>query len=311
MIIMSFYKYTTISTATIVLQNKSLRWSSPLLFNDLEECQFTPFTEDQYLNAYSTYIKILKECAEGHSEYDSSKFTQINQVIIQAMRLAIQRGNFEDEGLADSLLNISTQFGSNFYRDYVNTALIGTFRILCVTEKYDNSLMWSYYADQHYGCVIELEQVYIDEPKLLRQGHIRYHENLEPLSNPIDMLLYGETKEVRDLMIRDVIFSKRTNWSHEEEYRFLFSETLGNITTTINMQTNEKNIKVTDQSENLFTDVNVPKESIKSITFGARTDPKNVQKILNVISEHNYEIDLYQMKMINGQLIRKNLIFSE
>lgn len=308
---MSFYKYTTISTASLVLQNQSLRWSSPLLFNDLEECQFTPFTENQYLNAYSDYINILKECAEGHSRYDSRKFTDINQTIIQFMKLAIQRGTFDDDGLASSLLNMSTQFGPNFYREYINTALIRTFRILCVTGRYDNSLMWSYYANEHYGCVIELKQVYVDEPRLLRQGHIRYHENLEPLSNPIDMLLYGETKEVRDLMIKDVIFSKGQKWNHEEEYRFLFSETWGQITTTINMQTNEKNIKVADQPEDLFTDVSVPKESIKSITFGARTNSEDMEKILHVISEKNYEIDLYQMKLINGKLTRETLVFSE
>jgi len=190
---MSFYKYTTLSTASIVLQNKSLRWSSPVLFNDVEECQFTPFTEDQHLNAYNTYIKILEECAKGNSDYDSSKFTNINQTIIHLMKLSIEQETFSTEGLAKSILNLSNQFGSNFYREFLNTALLRTFRILCVTEKYDNNLMWSYYADQHYGCVIELEQVCLDETKLISQGHIRYHENLEPLSNPIDMLLYGET----------------------------------------------------------------------------------------------------------------------
>ena len=112
-------------------------------------------------------------------------------------------------------------------------------------------------------------------------------------------------------MIRDVIFSKRTNWSHEEEYRFLFSETWGEITTTIDMQTNNKKIEVKHQLENLFTDISISKESIKSITFGARANPTDIEKIVNLLSEDNYEIDLYKMKMVNGQLIRENLAVSE
>ncbi|MBE2165781.1 DUF2971 domain-containing protein [Acinetobacter oleivorans] len=307
---MSFYKYTSISTANIVLKNKSLRWSSPVLFNDLEECQYTPFTKDQYLSAFEKYIEILTQCAKGQSHYDTTKFSDVTQLTIRVMQLSMQSGTFDVKGIAESMLSMSTNFDSD-YRDYINKALIRCFRILCVTGRYDNNLMWAHYADQHNGCVIELEQLYVEEPRLLRQNHVRYHENLEPLSNPIDMLLYGETKEIRDLMIKDVIFSKRTNWSYEEEYRLLFSESFGEITTTLDTQTKEKKLDIKYQSESLFTDVNIPKESIKSIIFGARTSSEDIENIEKTLSENDYVIDLYQMKMIDGKLLKEKLIFSD
>jgi hypothetical protein len=81
---MSFYKYTNISTATLVLRNKSLRWSSPLIFNDLEECQFTPFTNEQHLSSHNAYIKILTECAKGGGfNYNPNKFSEISKMLIQ------------------------------------------------------------------------------------------------------------------------------------------------------------------------------------------------------------------------------------
>ena len=37
-----FHKYTTPSTAVAVLESTTLRWSSPLIFNDCQEFAFIP-----------------------------------------------------------------------------------------------------------------------------------------------------------------------------------------------------------------------------------------------------------------------------
>lgn len=306
---MSFYKYTNISTATLVLRNKSLRWSSPLIFNDLEECQFTPFTKEQHISSYNAYIKILTECAEGRLIYNINKFSEISQQIIQVMRISMKQGTFDTNDtkhFSEVMLNMASNPESN-YREFINTAFIKCFRILCVTEKDDNSLMWAHYADSHYGCVIEFESLYTEKPRFLREGYVRYHENLQPRSNPLDMLLYGETEEVRDLMIRDVAFSKRTSWSYENEYRLMFTESYGEITTKVDMQTQIKDIVVKYQSDELFTDVGIPKESVKSIIFGARTTEKDIQTILEVLSENDYKCKLLQMKMKDGRMIKEEL----
>lgn len=303
---MSFYKYTSINTAALVLQNSSLRWSSPLLFNDLEECQFTPFTKEQHLKSHETYIQVLEGCARGHLVYNTNKFSDITMQLIQVVALSMAKGTYDRKDYSDVLTNISANPDSD-YRDFMNTALIRCFRVLCVTEKYDNSLMWAHYADQHYGCVFEFEKLYDKEPRLLRKGYVRYHENVEPRSNPLDMLLYGETDEVRDLMIRDVAFSKRTSWEYEQEYRFMFSESFGEITTKIDMQNNTKGIIVNRQSEQLFTDVNFSKKSLKFIIFGVRCTSKDINSIVDILQNSDYQCDLYQMKMRDGALFKEEL----
>ncbi len=303
---MNFYKYTNISTATLVIKNKTLRWSSPLVFNDLEECQFAPFTKEQFLSSYNDYIKILTECATGQSIYNFNKFSDVSKLIIHVMRMSMVQGTFDTKGFTVDVLNIFSNPESD-YRDFTNTALIKCFRILCVTDKYDNNLMWAHYADQHFGCVLEFESLYSKKPRLLREGYVRYHENLQPKTNTLDVLLYGETEEERDLMIRDVAFSKRTSWNYENEYRLMFAESFGEITATIDMRTKKKETAVKYQSDELFTDVSISKESIRSIIFGVRTADKDIKKVLEALSENDYQCKLYQMKMKNGCMIKEEL----
>ena len=305
---MAFYKYTSISTASLVLKNKSLRWSSPILFNDLEECQFVPFTKDQYLEAYKNYIKILTEYAKGSElNYDFQNFSEINHMIIQLMRMLINRGTFSTEGYEELMLNIIPQNPETDYRDFINNAYISCFRVLCVTENLDNPLMWAHYADQNCGCVIEFENLYKYKHRFLREGYVRYHENLKPKLKLLDILLYGESAEIKDLIIGDIAFSKRTSWSYEKEYRLMFHENFGQIITKFNIQPKEKKITVRNQPDKLFTDVAIPVDSVRSVIFGARTSVEDMNEIKTIISTNNYKCTLYKMVLSEGQLKKKEL----
>lgn len=301
---MAFYKYTTTPTAEIILKNKSLRWSSPQIFNDIEECQFTPFTQESSMKAFEMYEKIIEQCASGCLLFDHKPFSENTRLLISVVELCRQTGNSSSFLSMDFLKN-----HGEMHLEYINKGLINCFRVLCVTTKCDNNLMWAYYADQHYGCVLELEKVFIKPPRQLKEGEVRYHENLEPLSNPLDMLLYGETPEVKDLMTKDILFSKRTDWKHEEEYRFMFTESFGEITSTLNMQTNKFEMSNKYQSDKRYTDVPILKESVKSITFGVRTSDEDVKNIVDVASQNQFDCSFYKMKMLGGALIREPLIF--
>jgi hypothetical protein len=60
----SFFKYASTSTATVVLTNRTLRWSSPVLFNDPfdvpREVTFG-FTPDDVFQAASRHLTTLIE----------------------------------------------------------------------------------------------------------------------------------------------------------------------------------------------------------------------------------------------------------
>ncbi|MBE7689071.1 MULTISPECIES: DUF2971 domain-containing protein [Tenacibaculum] len=304
---MSFFKYTNISTASLVLKNKSIRWSSPSLYNDLEECQFTPFTEKELIESHKNYINTIEWYARGLSlGYDTSKFTSITKTLINLFRLSMNNGTYSKEKFMEYVLDANKNF-ENDYTNYINTVVIKCIRILCVTKIYDNKLMWAHYADQNYGCVIEFESLYNLKPNFFKEGFVKYHENLKSKSKPLDYLLYGETKEIQDLMIQDIIFSKRTVWDYEKEYRLMFRENFGEVNFELNMETREQKYTISNLPENLYTDVNFPIKSVKSIIFGARTKKEDKKKLIDIINKDSFCCKFYQMKIDNGNLIKEEI----
>lgn len=299
---MNFYKYTTISTAELILEHKSLRWSSPLVFNDIEECQFTPFTEEQNIQAFDMYKKILDQCANGCLLFNVNDFSENTNFLIRLISICKSQGK-DFTCMPEELLDGF----SDMFRDYINKGLVNSFRVLCVTTEYDNNLMWAHYGDQHSGCVIEFDEVFSEKPHLLREGKIRYHENIKPLSNPLDMLLYGETPKIKELMIKDIIFSKRTSWQYENEYRFMFVENYGQTTFKLDMQTNKYEITSDSEKVDLYSDVPISRDSIKSITFGVRTKLEEINKFVSMAGKYQFNCNFYQMKMKSGSLIKEQL----
>ena len=118
------------------------------------------------------------------------------------------------------------------------------------------------------------------------------------------MFLYGETPEIRDLMIQDVIFSKRSIWNYEEEYRLMYSENFGHIKFEHNFQTNEKSLTASNQTDELFTDVPISEDFIKSITFGARVTDEKIMEMKEHLKFNNINYALYKM-ILNGELLER------
>ncbi|WP_433777742.1 DUF2971 domain-containing protein [Flavobacterium anhuiense] len=301
---MNHFKYTTFDTTKLIIKNKNIRWSSPLKFNDIEECQFVPYSKESFEKANHEYFDILTKIAKGENvDVDYQKLKPISHMLIDAIRLSIKQNTFDTSNIVDDALNLVSNPEAD-YREYINNGLIRIFRILCVTAKYDNKLMWAHYGDQHFGCVIELSKLYIDKPRGLKEGRVDYHENLYPRTNSLDVFLYGETPEIRDIMIQDVIFSKRSIWNYEEEYRLMYSENFGNIKFEHNFQTNEKSITASNQTDQLFTDVPISKDYIKSITFGVRVTDEKISEMKEHLQSNEINCTLYKM-ILNGSSLER------
>lgn len=301
---MNYFKYTTFDTTKLIIENKTIRWSSPLKFNDIEECQFVPYSKESFEKANREYFDILIKIAKGENlEIDYDRLSPITHMIIAMNRISIEQNTFDSSNIIDNVLNLASNPEAD-YREYINKGLIRVFRILCVTAKFDNRLMWAHYGAEHYGCVIELSKLYVNKPRGLKEGRVDYHENLYPKTNSLDILLYGETPEIRDLMIQDVIFSKRSIWNYEEEFRLMYSENFGNIKFEHNFQTNEKSLTASNQTDQLFTDVSINKDFIESITFGARVTEEKILEMKEHLKSNDINCNLYKM-ILNGSSLER------
>lgn len=204
---MSLFKYVTLSRVDI-LQNQEIRYTQPGAFNDPFEMPaflvtaiypdiFAKYVADQLPNRlrqhYEQLPSAIKEkiSVENFCGLAEREKKPINEHAKQFIELATPR-------LRDSLRAFDQQVG-----------------ILSLTESPMNLLMWSHYANEHRGMVIEFDEKHSsfndrrspnDEFGYLRR--VKYTDD-----RPVGTLL--------DFDFADFFLTKSTEWSYEKEWRIL------------------------------------------------------------------------------------------
>jgi hypothetical protein len=151
-----FYKYTSTRVAKTVLTTRRLRWRSPLLFNDpfdvTQELRLN-FDERGLSAALTDRVGWLIEHADPgtpikHLFFGPMMLWAAGQAPDARRRLA--RGLTQGEGG-------STPGQAAALKSLKDTwsAMVPTFRILCLCELNDVAPMWHRYADKFQGVVLE------------------------------------------------------------------------------------------------------------------------------------------------------------
>jgi hypothetical protein len=153
----SFFKYMPAEIAKIILKNKTLRWSSPLEFNDPfdipREIAVNISHETLKEASASKFIELIENPPETTDHLDprikhlvdatKHKATpEMKEELIRKIRAEEFDPSQGENGL-DMLRLMWRQ-------------MIPLFRILCLSERYDVISMWLHYADKYKGVVIEL-----------------------------------------------------------------------------------------------------------------------------------------------------------
>ena len=87
-----------------------------------------------------------------------------------------------------------------------------TLRMLCLSEVYDNILMWSHYSDGHRGIVLQFDTAYIAKQFVSRCEKVDYYSDFPTLRD------YNE--RFREQMF---LLAKSDHWSYEKEWRIINS----------------------------------------------------------------------------------------
>lgn len=167
----TLFKYMTAKVAKIVLVNHTLRWSSPLCFDDpfdiLRDFNLGFKIEDIKKPVIDEIIKLLyRRVASGiHSTSFVERFLRRLQKVNYTERdkiLSLRLPQFICEKIKYN------NDGAGMKKQW--TEFIPEFRILCLSEACDNLPMWSHYSDSHKGVVLELQSISnLDSPWLMAQ----------------------------------------------------------------------------------------------------------------------------------------------
>lgn len=264
---MKLYKYRGLQEYNFEsLEKNTISASHRIMLNDPAEF----FIDRRELDAFmqnAPYI-LLKDMIKP---YKDQEFNHFYHGITREERLIIKR--YEKQGRGEQY--IIDQLGFNKEKlalglSLINKALeaLGNIGLFCLSKNYNNMLMWSHYANEHKGFIIEYD---ISILKMAYSNCI--HFDIEYLETPpkisITDILYdpeGPNGDEKTFNLAQKLFSKKaTDWRYEQECRIIYLDS---------------GIK------EFFA-------PISSIYFGLNMSEENKNRILNILK--NKDIKFYQM----------------
>lgn len=217
-----FYKYTSTQTAKIILRTRSLRYSSPLLFNDpfdnSQELRLD-FEESELAEAVRARFADLIEA--GREAEIRGRFTL--DLGLSLIRRGLSRATPElrhdiaEEVRATPVLTESE--GLRGLRQVWNSMVVNM-RVFCVSESHTITPMWNHYADEYRGVVLELEASDEIGNDLITARKVRYLDPpaIATIEEWTDAILGLDGKQIEDLF-RELQFTKHPDWEKEQEWR--------------------------------------------------------------------------------------------
>ncbi len=151
-----FYKYVSAEVAKIVLVNKTLRWSSPLLFDDRYDVTRELAAGLEPSEMQECIINRIIDLVQSAEELPSGLYPNL-RFILETLRKSGR------DDLKEKVINTLHDSKSGLIRESQGLselkimwdAMLPMFRILCLSARNNIVKMWERYADEYRGVVLE------------------------------------------------------------------------------------------------------------------------------------------------------------
>ncbi len=218
-----FFKYTTRSTAEIVLKTSALRWSTPALLNDPYDIQF-----DMHLEVDAAKLRRLALDKSYDAWYGAGPYVpapgNIQGELVAAYRdkfPKLTREQYDSEfgqSIVDGLQNALEKLPE---RHIAIRKLAARAKILCQSEVGNSLPMWAYYAEQHKGVVLRFKpRVDLDSIWLVAKPVVYSHTMPRLFDEEFLSDLSAGTRNIDTKQLLDrTVYTKSIEWAHEREWR--------------------------------------------------------------------------------------------
>jgi hypothetical protein len=280
----TFFKYMTAKVAKIVLVNHTLRWSSPLLFNDpfdvLRDFNLGFDIEEIIQPVVNEVTKLIYRRVTSGTQ--STPFIEKNWKRLQKLNSA-QRDIILSSRLPKFIRHVIKRNNDNSKKQW--TKFIPEFRILCLSEIGDNILMCSHYSDSHKGIVLELQPINtLDSPLLIAQPVV-YQDSPPILVTKQEWI--NHITEQKPLNVSQWKFyepctlTKTIDWKYEKEWRVVSF-----------MDTGESGL----YSDYLFN----PSEA-RAVYLGSEISNEDTHDIISLLKYDLSHVRVYRTKKIEHE----------
>jgi len=223
---MRFFKYVTANTARTILENSTLRWSSPAMFNDPFDTQFDLHLEFDEATIIDLVFDEFWKIFSGQKILEPAN--SLGRVL--ELFLARERGLTPDEifrrheheirdAVTKSIAIAKTRIPEELHPH--QRLLLRNAKLLCLSEVHDNILMWSHYAQNHSGAVLEFDSDERKDSPFKMAERVIYSKTMPRLMNEKEMVqfLSGQWRMNPYEIVHNEIFVKADDWSYEKEWR--------------------------------------------------------------------------------------------
>ena len=245
----NFYKYRRIGeyTEAIFVRNE-LFFAAPASFNDPFDCAF----------------HIIVEGQDNQRVFESMAFSEIRNkmphlTLPEAVEAAQQVGAAIIERKAEEFRDISVE---KLARDSNNK--VG---VLSLSEKNDDILMWSHYADCHKGICLEFST---SQRSFFRDARPVNYDDEFPALNLHDIVVDEDLRKTAPWML-----TKARQWEYEKEWRVLDFDC--------------------GPGPKAF-----PPESLTGVILGCRISDEDRERVSSWLQSRGCEVPLYQAKQVAG-----------
>lgn len=216
------FKYTSIETARVMLENRTIRFGTPLDYNDPFDAQWntlwqlsTPeFNEAMVVMALGP--DLAPSCIDPRlREWIIEERTRHQQLSLDERKEQIREmAAVLDQGL---VAHLPDQLLKRLNR----------LRVFCLAQRPDSVQMWGYYAQEHAGVVMAFDTLALERTWEIPAEQVMYAENLPEIVDPelfFDFYFCGGALPSIDheRAARAWTLTKARGWAHEEERRFVF-----------------------------------------------------------------------------------------
>jgi hypothetical protein len=230
-----FYKLVTRDIAKIIIEHRTIRWRTPLQFNDPFDTQTRLTAEVDPETFAERFVQRLGELALGP---DVPSFYDQHNKLHQSVVRTLDKLHPEERGKALEHLRASAlQAGKKLsgLLEQLSEQLAQQLqhgRVFCLTESINNVVMWSHYAEEHRGVGFKLRVLDdIDHPFRIAR----------PVIYSDSYVCVGDSEQMADHFTRaapidlaelswKIVYLKHSDWRYEKEwrcYRPMLSEPVG------------------------------------------------------------------------------------
>lgn len=271
------YKYATAATGIAVLTTQTLRWSSPLIFNDPFDVprEWEGFTfaelEEAMIHRFASYLR-------GEAKPGSVAA----QNLLQVMQL--QSGTTPQEVLLSQMrffFRLLRKPMEGYMEDFrvAWQEKVPGIRILCFSEDPASTTMWAHYAESHTGVVLQFESSDERDSSWLLAQPVIYQTKKPSLPNALEWAraFMDEIQLDWDEFLREYHFVKYTDWRYEREYRVVSAKK--------------------QEETGLYADYLFHPEDLRGVVLGAKIDPQNEESIRGVIAMNYPNAIIYRAQI--------------